>query len=127
MPRNKYQEGGRTTSKGNLVLGVKTVVQDFCLCFAQVLVVFGEGFRFTFSLLNINDNFFHCPTPQIVLPLPAQVPSLKSCPSTLSRKPQLLTKNSCQEQGIHRTGILRMFGQRAPAFHKFPETVDTDI
>lgn len=44
MPRNKYQEGGSTMSKGNLVLGVKTVVQDFCLCFAQVLVQFlGKG------------------------------------------------------------------------------------
>lgn len=44
-----------------------------------------------------------------------------------AEKQNKLRKNNCQEQGIHGTGILRMFRQQAPAIHKFPETVDTDI
>lgn len=40
MSRNKYQEGRSKMSKGSLVLGVKPVVQDLFLCFAQVLVQF---------------------------------------------------------------------------------------
>lgn len=39
-PRNKYQEGRSTTSKGSLVLGVKPVVQDLRLYFAHILVQF---------------------------------------------------------------------------------------
>lgn len=40
VPRDKNQEIRSTTSKGSLVLGVKPVIQDLCLCFAQVLVQF---------------------------------------------------------------------------------------
>lgn len=96
----------------------------FCSGFSTV---FGEGFRLTFILLNISNNFIRFPTPQIVLLLPAQVPSLKSCQSTLSKNAKLTKKKMLHERGIHRTGIFRVFGQQAPAFHKFPETMDTDI